>query len=954
MRLLLSRWIRVATLGLIGIGPGPVNSAELLPPGYRPLPPGVHALVGARICPRPGEVIPSGTVVIRDGRIESVGAQVAVPADARVWDLKGATVYAGFIEPSFPLTPTNRPVMTSDASPVRNQTLTYGGVQFFGAPGDQVDPGRPGSGSDLVRFQPETRALSFYTPDAKVLGSLREQGFTAALVVPGHGILRGSSALVSLSDEDPNKALLRPDVFQHVAFETHDEDGSQYPSSLMGVLAALRQVFLDARYSVVDRADFARRPQDRPRPEYDPSLEALLPAAEGRMPVFFEAGSVLMDARAAKLAGELGLRYALLASGEEWRRPDLVRETGASFVVPVNFPELPKLPSTDDWSQVSLDMLRAWDWAPENPAVLRRAGLPVALTTYGLEDRKNFRKNVRLGMDRGLSEDDALAALTTVPARLCGVEDMLGTIEPGKIADLVVVDGTNYFNPEARVRAVWIDGRVYPVPPDLEAKDSKSATNAPAIPDARDSRKVRLAHAPLEGRGPVETPGAVWISGATIWTCGPQGILTNADLLVANGKIVSVGAVGAASGAAHVDGRGWFITPGIIDCHSHTAILGNVNEPTLPSTAMVRIADVVNSETENLHQQLAGGVTLVNLLHGSANPIGGQNCVIKLRDGAGPDELVFSNAPPGIKFALGENVKEANWGDAFVTRFPQSRTGVRAFVANRFTAAREYAQAWQAWSNAPAGTLPPRRNLELETLAQILAGQRWIHCHAYRQDEMLMLTRLMQSFGVQIGTFQHALEGYKIADELAAAGIGASSFSDWWAYKFEVYDAIPYNGSLMRERGVVVSFNSDSSELARRLYLEAAKAVKYGRTPEIEALNFVTINSARQLRIDRYVGSLEPGKDADFAVWSKSPLAFDTVCLQTWIDGRKYFDRSLEPARAARLAGEREALLTKARKLAAGANEGGKPGSDPAKSGFFRVSLEHQYDGRDRDCLDER
>jgi N-acetylglucosamine-6-phosphate deacetylase len=364
----------------------------------------------------------------------------------------------------------------------------------------------------------------------------------------------------------------------------------------------------------------------------------------------------------------------------------------------------------------------------------------------------------------------------------------------------------------------------------------------------------------------------------------------------------------------------------------------------------VRIGDVVNSETENLYEQLAGGVTAVNLLHGSANPIGGQNQVIKLRDGATPEELKFVGAPPGIKFALGENVKQSNWGEKFTTRFPQTRMGVQTFIANRFTAAQEYLQEWANFRKN--GGLQPRRDLELEAIGEILQGKRWIHCHAYRQDEMLSLLRLMQSFGVQIATFQHVLEGYKIADELAAGNVGGSTFSDWWAYKFEVYDAIPFNGSLMTDRGMTVTFNSDSSELARRLYLEAAKAVKYGGTSQEEALKFVTINAAKQLRIDPFTGSLEPGKDADFAIWSKPPLDSGTVCLQTWIDGKKYFDRALDAERTTRLKKERDDLIAKAKQLTKLSGGGEVSKGDGGKS-FFRVSLEHQFDRVDRGCLDE-
>jgi len=408
------------------------------------------------------------------------------------------------------------------------------------------------------------------------------------------------------------------------------------------------------------------------------------------------------------------------------------------------------------------------------------------------------------------------------------------------------------------------------------------------------------------------------------------------------------------------------VTPGLIDCHSHTAILGAVNESALPSTAMVRIRDVVNSETDNLYQQLAGGVTTVNLLHGSANPIGGQNCVIKFRDGASPEDLIFEAAPQGIKFALGENVKQSNWGEKFVTRFPQTRMGVRTFIANRFIAAQQYLAKWEKYNKAGGNGSPaqagqdgktgsvPRRDLELEAIGEILQAKRLIHCHSYRQDEILMLIRLMESFKVKIATFQHVLEGYKVADEIAAHGAGGSTFADWWAYKFEVYDAIPFNGSLMHDRGVVVSFNSDSSELARRLYTEAAKAVKYGGTPEAEALKFVTLNPARQLRIDQRVGSLEPGKDADFVIWSKAPLDSGTVCLQTWIEGKKYFDRSLTAERTAKLDKEREDLLKKAKKIVKLSGGGDDKGAgDEGGGSFFRVSLEYEFDGRDRHCLDE-
>jgi N-acetylglucosamine-6-phosphate deacetylase len=404
-----------------------------------------------------------------------------------------------------------------------------------------------------------------------------------------------------------------------------------------------------------------------------------------------------------------------------------------------------------------------------------------------------------------------------------------------------------------------------------------------------------------------------------------------------DGKIRAVGKIAEPPPDAWViDRDGIHVTPGLIDCHSHSMILGGVNEATLPSTAMVRVGDVVNSESETILQQLGGGLTVANLLHGSANPIGGQNSVIKLRDGAAPDALKLAGAPSGIKFALGENVKQSNWGSAFKYRFPQTRMGVPAFFANRFTAAQQYATALE--KQRLAGGPPVRRDLELEAIAEIIRGERLIHCHSYRQDEILAFLRTMEGFGVRVATLQHILEGYKVADEIAKHGAGASAFADWWAYKFEVYDAIPYAGSIMRERGVNVSFNSDSSDHARRLNFEAAKAVKYGGTPEEEALKFVTINPAKQLGIDKMVGSLEVGKDGDFAIWSGNPLASSSLCLETWIDGKQYFERDAARRRGDARNAERLALIEKAKKLAT--EPAGDPAAAKAEEKFFYRALE--------------
>jgi N-acetylglucosamine-6-phosphate deacetylase len=413
---------------------------------------------------------------------------------------------------------------------------------------------------------------------------------------------------------------------------------------------------------------------------------------------------------------------------------------------------------------------------------------------------------------------------------------------------------------------------------------------------------------------PEPAPPAVVVRNATIWTCGPSGTLTDSDLLVRKGKIEAVGqALAAPAGATVIDGTGQHVTPGIIDSHSHSAQSGGTNEGTRSATAEVRIGDVINPESIQIYRHLAGGVTASNQLHGSANAIGGQSAVIKHRWGATADALRVTDAVPGIKFALGENVKQSNWGDKHTTRYPQTRMGVEQWIRDRFLTARDYMQEWEEWRSKKRGAAP-RRDLQLEALAEILRGERVIHCHAYRQDEMLMLIRLADEFGFRLATFEHVLEGYKIANEMAEHGVGGSSFSDWWAYKFEVYDAIPYNGTIMWDRGVLVSFNSDSSELARRLNTEAAKAVKYGGVPEVEALKFVTLNPARMLGIDDRVGSLEPGKDGDFAIWNAPPLSNLARCEQTWIEGRRYFDRERDLASREAAETQRLALLERARK----------------------------------------
>jgi len=420
---------------------------------------------------------------------------------------------------------------------------------------------------------------------------------------------------------------------------------------------------------------------------------------------------------------------------------------------------------------------------------------------------------------------------------------------------------------------------------------------------------------PFGAYGLTEQPReeSVMVTGATIWTASDRGIIENGALITRGGAIVYVGPASEAPSARvdrTIDASGKHLTPGLFDAHSHMGISSGVNEGGEAVTSEVRIQDVIDSDDIAWYRALAGGLTAANQLHGSANPIGGQNTVVKLRWGAGdPQAFLVDGAPGGIKFALGENVKRRSG------RYPDTRMGVEALIRDRFIAAAEYQKQWESWNELNARErlrrLPPRRDLELEALVEILEGDRLIHCHSYRQDEILMLCRIAEDFGFTIGTFQHVLEGYKVAEAIAQHSLGGSSFSDWWAYKFEVFDAIPHNGALMREAGVTVSFNSDSNELARRMNTEAAKAVRYGGVEPSEALRFVTLNAAKQFKVEDRMGSLEAGKDADFVIWSGDPLSTMTRCESTWVDGRELFSLERDRELRQRDRAERERLIQK-------------------------------------------
>ena len=955
------------------------------PQGIRRNAPDVWVLTGARVTVRPGDVLEKATIVIRRDRIEAVGESVKIPAGAQVVNLAGRHVYAGLID-SF----TEQPVEDGSAKTAARYWNSH--------------------------IRPSRRVATDFRPDSSLNQTLRKQGVAARLAAPSGGILKGFGSVVLTSDVPVEHAILRADVSQHARLTASKNEERSYPNSPMGAVALARQAFYDADwYARVWRS--AEADATLSRPERNDDLAALHDTATEGTPLIVDTSNELFFLRADRFAREFGLQLIVHGSGNEYRRLDAIRQTGRAVILPVNFPKAPNVATFEASLDVTTESLLHWDLAPENPKRLAEAGVTFAFCSSRLKEKSSFLSKVRKAVERGLSSDAALRALTTTPATLLGVSEQLGTVGPGRLASLVITDRP-IFEKDAKTIETWIAGERFEfetqpqrdvsgewlvnladardeAPNSLQltlksgdaGKLSGSIRSAAKGKDDSDREPVTLGLVALnetrlsltfrsndfgvqgvarltavasqsgnEASGQIVWPdnsrtqvrlqrqkageqedagneksndekkpetstpddtasfavnfplgafgasGApeqgdlIALRGATVWTCGRQGVLTNATVLIRDGKVWKVGLKLKVPKAAHViDVSGMHISPGIIDCHSHFATDGGVNESGQAVTAEVRIGDFVDCDDINIYRQLAGGVTSSNILHGSANPIGGQNQVVKLRWGSLGEDMKFKQAPAGVKFALGENVKQSNWGDDFKSRYPQTRMGVEQLFRDEFHAAIEYRRRRDEWAANSRG-LPPRRDLELDAIVEILDGKRWIHCHSYRQDEILALIRICNEFGITIGTFQHILEGYKVADAMAKHGAMGSAFSDWWSYKFEVYDAIPYAGALMHNAGVVVSFNSDDRELARHLNHEAAKAVKYGGVPPAEALKFVTLNPARQLRIDRYVGSLEPGKDADLVVWSGSPLSTMSRCEQTWIDGRLYFSRETDAA----------------------------------------------------------
>ncbi len=900
-------WLRLAAVALIA----PAGYAQTLP--TKPTPPREIAIRNARIVQAPGRVVERGTVVIEGGLITGVGAGVPVPAGAWELDGSGLTVYPGLINA---LSTVGLPAAMK--LPPRPRSGTAGGpAQPGGQPPQGQQPPYSWGPGDRPATTPWVNAADDLNPSDEGVATWRSAGFTTAVVAGERGFFPGQAAVINLAGDRGSEMVVRAPVALRINFNPGPGHRG-YPNSLMGVIAYVKQIFFDAAWYGQAWSTYNASPAGLERPAYDRTLDPLRQALEQKEPVLFPANRAREIQRVFAIAQETNTTPVIYGAQEAYR---LAAELGRRRVpVLINADWPAPDPEGDPDAEPTLETLRFRDRAPTTPAELEKAGAAFAFYSGSLSDPKKFLDNVRKAVALGLSRDGALRALTSTPAQIFGVADRLGTVEAGKIANLVVTDG-DLFEAGTKVKYVIVDGRKFE-PAAQVAENAQPASGGGGErtggerPGQGGAAPAVQPPVPLTpDRGPIQSPRVLLIKNATVMTV-TQGTLKNASVLVRDGKIAAVGPnLTAPADALILDATGKYVTPGIIDAHSHIAT-DAVNEGSVAVSAMVGIRDVLDPDDVSIYRALAGGVTTVNVLHGSANPIGGKNAVIKLRWGADAEGLLFQGAEPGIKFALGENPKR----DRDPDRYPATRMGVMDVIRQAFVEAQEYQRQWReyeakvkAQKGKTAGLIPPRRDLELEALAEVLEGKRLVHAHSYRADEILQLIRLAEEFHFRIATFQHVLEGYKVADEIARHGAGASTFSDWWAYKVEAYDAIPYNAALMTERGVISSINSDSGEEMRHLNQEAGKAMHWGELSEDQALALVTLNPAKQLHIADRVGSIEVGKDADLVIFENYPLGTYALPLTTIVDGKIYFDRQHDLELRRQLEAEKKALLDKAK-----------------------------------------
>ena len=917
------------------------------------------AFTNAKIYVTPTKIIKKGTLLVKDGKIVSVGKSVSIPNGTKTVDLKGKTIYPSFID------------IYSDFG-VKKPKRDRGNNRR-----PQYDAARTGHyWNDHIR--PETDASLSFAFDSKKAKDLVNAGFGVVNTHMQDGIVRGNGLLVALntSSSDGYRILDKRSA-QYLSFNKSALSRQVYPDSRMGAMALLRQMYLDADWYAAGNIK-----------NTDASLAALN-NNKGLIQIF-EAGSQLDVLRADKVGDEFGIQYTILGGGDEFEKINDIKSTGAKMIIPINFRKAYDVSNPLLASYISLSDMRKWNQEPSNLSVLSKNGIIFALTTHDLKSVGSFHKNLQKAIKYGFDKTKALEALTSIPAQMIGKSD-IGNLNAGSHANFIITNG-DVFDKETTIYENWVQGDQHIIK-DMNIQDitgtyafsvdgksfdltvagkgakqsgslksgqdkvkSKfsfssgwiqltindegnfsrivaqptsngligtyfsvdgteftwSATNK--VVEKKDKKKDKKKETPKDpvimpvsypniGLGNFTQPKqeTILIKNTTVWTGEADGILKYTDVLIKDGKIAQIGKNLQARRAKVIDGTGKHLTAGIVDEHSHIATSA-VNESGHNSTAEVTIEDVVNPNDINIYRNLAGGVTSIQILHGSANPIGGRSAIIKLKWGENADAMIYENTPKFIKFALGENVKQSNWGENETVRFPQTRMGTEQVFVDYFQRAKEYDILKKSGK-------PYRKDLELETLAEILNKERFISCHSYVQSEINMLMKVAESFNFNINTFTHILEGYKVADKMKEHGVGGSTFSDWWAYKFEVVDAIPYNAAIMHDAGVTVAINSDDREMSRRLNQEAAKTVKYGGMTEENAWKMVTINPAKLLHIDDKVGSIKEGKDADLVLWSDNPLSIYAKAEKTMIEGKLFFDIDEDMKKRAAIKQEKSTLI---------------------------------------------